>query len=69
MEHSLDDVKKLKASFVKLNNAVDNICIKSTSYGDTYDGGYIFQLLNETNVKKFFSLKKNDYSLHQTLTY
>lgn len=45
-----DDLCILKAMFLELEKAIDAINIVKRDEGDTYSGGYIFELLEKAQV-------------------
>lgn len=55
-DFTADDLCILKAMFLELEKAVDSIELKNHSEGDTFPGGFIFELLEKVEVK-IFNLK------------
>lgn len=61
MEHTdddkdfdMDDLVLLKGMLLELEKAVDGIAIKSTleNLGETFEGGYMFSLLEKASVRR-----------------
>lgn len=52
-DFTAEDLCILKTMFLELENAIDSITLKNRSEGDTFPGGYIFELLEKIEVKRF----------------
>lgn len=48
----IEDVTELASSIQKLETEILNIKIKSIVSGDAHPGGYIFELLEKTGVRR-----------------
>lgn len=51
-DFTADDLCILKAMFLELEKAIDAISILKRDVGDTFPGGYIFELLAKAQVNK-----------------
>lgn len=49
-DFSAEDLCILKAMFLELEKAVDSIVITKREEGETYPGGYIFEILEKADV-------------------
>lgn len=52
-DFTAEDLCILKAMFLELEKAVDSIELKNRNEGDTFPGGYIFELLEKIEVGNF----------------
>lgn len=54
-DFTAEDLYILKAMFLELEKAVDSIELKNRNEGDTFPGGFIFELLEkiEVNISNF----------------
>lgn len=50
-DFTVEDLTLLKEVFLTLEKAIDEIQIQTPGGGDTFQGGYIFGLLEKANVK------------------
>jgi len=55
-DFTAEDLCILKAMFLELEKAIDSIELKNRNEGDTFPGGYIFELLEKVEVE-IFNLK------------
>lgn len=55
-DFTIDDLTLLKEIFLTLEKTIDEIQIKTPGGGDTFQGGYIFGLLEKANVRVPFIL-------------
>lgn len=55
-DFTIDDLTLLKQIFLTLEKAIDEIQMKTPSGGDTFQGGYIFGLLEKANVRILYLL-------------
>lgn len=53
-DFTAEDLCILKAMFLELEKAIDFIEVKKRDEGDTYPGGFIFELLEKAEVIFFF---------------
>lgn len=58
-DFTIEDLTLLKEIFLSLEKVIDEIQIKTPGGGDTFQGGYIFGLLEKTNVKVTYALLTN----------
>jgi len=49
-DFTAEDLCILKAMFLELEKAIDSIELKNRNEGDTFPGGYIFELLEKIEV-------------------
>lgn len=61
-DFTIEDLTLLKQIFLSLEKAIDEIQIKTPGGGDTFQGGYIFGLLEKANVRipYMYILSTND---------
>lgn len=52
-DFTAEDLYILKAIFLGLEKAIDSIELKNRNEGDTYPGGFIFELLEKAEVINF----------------
>lgn len=55
-DFTAEDLCILKAMFLELEKAIDSIELKNRTEGDTFPGGYIFELLEKIEVIHFLIL-------------
>lgn len=53
-DFTAEDLCILKTMFLELEKAIDSIELKNCNEGDTYPGGFIFELLEKIEVTKDF---------------
>lgn len=60
-DFTVDDLALLKEILLSLEKAVDEIVVKNplAGSGETFEGGYIFDLLQQANVSSFSSSVDN----------
>lgn len=51
-DFTVEDLTLLKEIFLTLEKAIDEIQIKTPNGGDTFQGGFIFGLLEKANVSE-----------------
>lgn len=56
-DFTAEDLCILKAMFLELEKAIDSIELKNRTEGDTFPGGYIFELLEKAEVTNPFNQK------------
>lgn len=54
-DFTVEDLCILKAMFLELEKAIDSIELKNYTEGDTFPGGFIFELLEKIEVTTFFN--------------
>lgn len=52
-DFTAEDLCILKAMFLELEKAIDSIELKNRTEGDTFPGGFIFELLEKIEVEIF----------------
>jgi len=52
-DFTAEDLCILKAMFLELEKAIDSIELKNHAEGDTFPGGYIFELFEKAEVTNF----------------
>lgn len=52
-DFTAEDLCLLKAMFLELEKAIDSIELKNSSEGNTFPGGFIFELLEKVEVDLF----------------
>lgn len=57
-DFTAEDLYILKAMFLELEKAVDSIELKNRNEGDTFPGGFIFELLEKVEVNIFNFIKQ-----------
>jgi len=67
-DFTAEDLCILKAMFLELEKAIDSIELKNRTEGDTFPGGYIFELLEKIEVTHFFILLSKIINIIYTIT-
>lgn len=58
-DFTAEDLCILKAMFLELEKAIDSIELKNRNEGDTFPGGFIFELLEKAEVIDFLTTSRS----------